>query len=470
MVNPDERVLIVEDQRQVARALEVALELENIDSVWAAGPDVALSIVERDPHVRLVIQDMNFNPGNTSGEEGVELFRRIRRLRPKLPVILVTAWGSLEVAVRLMQEGAADYLEKPWNDERLASSVQTQLRLARLMDRRTAAEGEQWLREELDERADLCGVVYASAEMHEVVALAVKVARADVPVLITGDNGTGKERVADIIQANSGRRDRPWIKVNAAALPSELIEAELFGAEPGAYTGASKGRVGRFEAANGGTLLLDEIGELPPAGQTKLLRVLHSGELERLGSSSTRQVDVRVIAATNIDLEKAIAEGRFREDLLYRLNVIEISVPALADRADDVEALARHFLARYGVESGRPELELGEEAIEALECFSWPGNVRELENRIRRACLVAAGDTIRPSDLGLTDSGDPGPSEVSESSPERLRIEAALRASNGVVSHAAKRLGISRQALYRRMDRLGIVIERRPRSVPADDR
>ncbi len=470
MVNPRQRVLIVEDQAQVARALGVALELEGVESVWAPGPEEALAAIEGDPDVRLVIQDMNFTPGRTSGEEGVELFRRIRRLRPGLPVILVTAWGSLEVAVRLMQEGAADYLEKPWNDERLTSSVHTQLRLGRLMDHGASGDDGQWLRDELGERADLCGVVYASAEMHEVVSLAVKVARANVPVLITGANGTGKERVADIIQANSGRRDRPWIKVNAAALPAELIEAELFGAEAGAYTGATKGRVGRFEAADGGTLLLDEIGELRPAGQTKLLRVLQSGELERLGSSSTRKVDVRVIAATNADLEQAIADGHFREDLLYRINVVEIAVPELADRPVDVEPLARHFLARYGVESGRPELDLGGAAVAALEGHPWPGNVRELENRIRRACLVAAGDVIVPGDLGLAGDGAEFDGEAhARPSPERVRIEAALRSSGGVVSRAARRLGISRQALYRRMDRLGIVIERRPRPAPADE-
>jgi DNA-binding NtrC family response regulator len=470
MVNLGPHILIVEDQPQVARALELALELEGHKSSWASGPDEALQFVEHEPELRLVIQDMNFSPGQTSGAEGVELFRRLRRLRPNLPIILVTAWGSLETAVRLMQEGAGDYLEKPWSDERLASSVRSQLRLATLRrERSRTGSGATWMRDELAERADLCGTVYASAAMHEAVALAVKVARADVPVVITGPNGAGKERVADIIQANSGRKGRPWIKVNAAALPAELIEAELFGAEAGAYTGASRVRVGRFEAADGGTLLLDEIAELPPSGQTKLLRVLQTGELARLGSSATRRVDVRVIAATNANLQQALSEGRLREDLLYRLNVIEIHVPPLAERAPDVEPLARHFLTRYAIESGRPELEIGEQAMRALEAHSWPGNVRELENRIRRACLVAPGIEIGPVDLGF---GDGVASEVTEAagrSGERGHIEAALRSSGGVVSRAAANLGISRQALYRRMERLGIVVERMPRSTPPDE-
>ncbi len=466
-----QQVLIVEDQPQVARALELALEIEGFGSILATRPEEALTLLDRETDVALVIQDMNFSPGQTSGKEGVELFRRMHRLRPELPIILVTAWGSLEVAVSLMQDGAADYIEKPWNDERLASSVRRHLRLAVLKaERGRTGDGAKWLRDELSASADLCGLVYASEEMHEVVSLAVKVARADVPVLITGPNGAGKERVADLIQANSSRSARPWIKVNAAALPAELIEAELFGAEAGAYTGASRSRVGRFEAADGGTLLLDEIAELPPPGQTKLLRVLQSGELARLGSSTTRQVDVRIIAATNADLQQALTEGRIREDLLYRLNVIEIDIPSLAEREADIEPLARHFLARYGIESGRPELEFGEEAMRALEVYSWPGNVRELENRIRRACLVAAGDEIDSVDFGFGDETAEGAPKSSGRSSEHERIEAALRSSDGVVSHAAKLLGISRQALYRRMDRLGIVIERRPGPAPSDDR
>jgi DNA-binding NtrC family response regulator len=458
-VDCDPTVLIVEDQAPVAQALEVSLDLQGVASITASTPSEALALLDRSPGIRLVIQDMNFSPGATSGAEGVTLFRSIRAAHPHLPVILVTAWGSLEIAVRLMKEGAADYLEKPWDEERLAATVRSHLS--------SGSTDSGATEDDLLRSADLCGIRWSSAAMHQLISLAVKVARSDVPVLITGANGTGKERIADLLQANSRRRSGPWVKVNVAALPADLIEAELFGAEPGAFTGAHRARQGRFEAADGGTLLLDEIGELPPSGQVTLLRVLQSGELQRLGSSTTRTIDVRVIAATNADLEQAIADGRFREDLYFRLNVIEIDVPPLADRPDDVGPLAQHFLARYRVEQDRPDLEIPA-AIEALLVeHDWPGNVRELENRIRRACLVASGPAITADDLGLGSAADRTGSRSVLPPPaqreEHTRIEDALRHCDGVVSRAAEQLGLSRQALYRRMDRLGIVLERRPR-------
>ena len=444
----------------MARALELALELEGIPARSVPGPEEAVEAVGAGG-VDLVIQDMNFSPGATSGEEGIALFRRLRALSPRVPVLLVTAWGCLETAVRLMQEGAADYLEKPWDDERLLRSVHD------LLAATGAGDGARGV---LADRADLCGLVYASSAMHEVVSLAVRVARADVPVLITGANGTGKERLADVVQANSGRRRRPYLKVNAGALPDTLLEAELFGAEAGAYTGAGRRRIGRFEAADGGTLLLDEIGNLSAAGQAKLLRVLQSGEFERLGSSETRRVDVRVLAATNADLAAEIAAGRFRQDLYYRLAVIEIAVPPLGRRPADVLPLADHLLRRYAVEHGRPELSFGPAARQALESHGWPGNVRELENRVQRACLVAARDVILPADLDLAADGalrpavSPAAPDLADD-PERTRIESVLRECGGVVSRAAERLGVSRQSLYRRMRRLGIVVERTPRSL-----
>jgi DNA-binding NtrC family response regulator len=301
--------------------------------------------------------------------------------------------------------------------------------------------------------------------MHRVISLAVQVAPADVPILITGPNGAGKEKIAEIVQANSRRRDGPFVRFNAAALPDDLLESELFGAEAGAYTGAAKRRLGRFEAADGGTLFLDEIGNLSPAGQTKLLRVLQSGEFERLGSSETRRVDVRVLAATNADLREAMARGRFREDLFFRLNVIELLVPALSARMDDVLPLAESFLADLSAESGVRHRALSTAARASLLEHAWPGNVRELKNRIQRALLVAAGPEITPADLDLAgeirgerdESADAGPG------PDRRRIEEVLLQCGGMVSKAAGHLGLSRQALYRRMEKLGIVLERRPR-------
>ncbi len=463
-------VLIVDDQERVAKAISLLLSLHGIDSVSAEGPDEALGTLRRQP-VDLVIQDMNFTPGETSGVEGLELFRAIRAEDPEIPVLLITAWASVETAVRLMKEGASDYVQKPWDDDKLIAGVRNLLRMRALEVENRRLKGDlRRARDELAERYDLCGLVYASSVMHDVVSLAVRVARADVPVLITGANGTGKEKLAEVVQANSPRRDRPFVKVNAGGLAESLLEAELFGAEAGAYTGAGKRRVGRFEAADGGTLLLDEIGNLSAAGQMKLLRVLQTGEFERLGSSKTLRVDVRVIAATNADLRQAIERGAFREDLFFRLNVIELEIPTLRDRPDDIPVLAEFFLRELPPVNGQPQPKLSTASLRALLDYPWPGNVRELRNSIQRAALVTRGDEIQPSDLGL----DTGISAVAkpvstlkpadgEGKAERRRIEAALVDCGGVVSRAASALGMSRQALYRRMEKLGIVLERRVR-------
>ena len=452
-------VLIVEDQQPVATAIALALELGGLESVTANEPTAALAILERGG-IDLVVQDMNFTPGATSGAEGIELFRTIRQREPELPVLLMTAWASVDTAVQLMKEGAGDYLTKPWDDERLLTSVRNLLRIGSLERENRELHGRQRRqREELARRYDLCGLVYESGAMHEVVSLAVRVASADVPVLITGANGTGKERIAELIHVNSPRRSRPMVSVNVGALPDSLLEAELFGAEPGAFTGAESRRVGRFEAANHGTLLLDEIGNMSPAGQAKLLRVLETGELQRLGSSETLRMDVRVLAATNSDLSEAIEAGRFREDLYFRLNVITIELPSLAGRREDIRPLAEAFVRELAPSRDGILRPLTEAAGEALEAHAWPGNVRELRNVIQRASLVANGPRIEVDDLGLRQAtrADTVPSVSSE----QAEIEAALRRSGGVVAHAAAELGISRQALYRRMERLGISVERR---------
>ncbi len=463
------RVLIVEDQAAVSKALQVLFEINDIPCLIAQSPEDALAVIERE-EVGVVIQDMNFTPGATSGHEGVELFRQMRALDPDLPVLVLTAWTSLETAVQMVKDGASDYLAKPWDDTKLLAGVRNLLRLRELQIENDRLRAERLrAREGIAERSDLCGMLYESAAMHRVVSMAVQVASADVPVLITGPNGAGKEKLAEIIQANSRRRGRPFVKVNAAALPDELLESELFGAEAGAYTGATRRRVGRFEASDGGTLFLDEIGTLSPAGQSKLLRVLQIGEFERLGSSETRRVDVRVLAATNADLREAIARGRFREDLFYRLNVIEIEVPALRERPEDVLPLAESFLRACAAAAGTGPRSLSDAARASLLAHTWPGNVRELMNRVQRATLVAGGAVITESDLGLAAGqeaawpGAPPPAGAGADDPERRRIEQALVEAEGMVSRAAARLGLSRQALYRRMDRLGIVLERRPR-------
>ncbi len=457
-------VLIVEDQPAVARALAVLFDVHGIGHRVAKTPSEALSEVAGGS-VGVVLQDMNFAPGATSGEEGAALFRGIRRIDPSMPVLLMTAWTSLESAVRLVREGASDYFAKPWDDEKLLASVRTLLRLR-------AAEAENARlkavrarpREELARRHDLSGVVYESEAMHRVVSLAVQVAASDVPVLITGPNGAGKEKIAEIVQANSSRRDAPFVRVNAGALPDELLESELFGAEAGAYTGARRLRIGRFEAADGGTLFLDEIGNLSPAGQMKLLRVLQSAEFERLGSSETRRVDVRVLCATNANLRDAIARGKFREDLYFRLNVIELAVPGLKERPEDVLPIARSILDGVGVSRSGAPFVFSEDAERAMVAYGWPGNVRELSNRIQRAALVAVSEVIRAADMGF-EAGEPDASAEAGPLPsgQKAAFEELLRRHGGSVSRAAQELGLSRQALYRRMERLGIVLERRPR-------
>jgi len=457
------RVLIVDDQPAVARALQVLLEVHDIAAVVAPGPAQALTIAAGE-RLGAVLQDMNFAPNETSGRAGVELFRRLRELDPGLPIFLLTAWASLETAVELVREGAADYVQKPWDDARLVATLQNLLRS------RVAMLGEERLRRELAasraelaRQHDLRGLVYASGAMHRAVALAVQVASSDAPVLLTGPSGAGKERVAEIVQANSRRRDAPFVRVNVGAIPAELMEAELFGAEAGAYTGLKGRRVGHFEAADGGTLFLDEIDSLPLAGQVKLLRVLQGGELLRLGSSRAQRVDVRVLSATNASLLRAIADGRFREDLYFRLNVVEIQVPALVERREDVLPLARHFLAGFAAERAQP-LRLSASAEAALLAHLWPGNVRELENRVRRASLLAAGPDIGAADLGLVPGEEPASAPLPpEAEQERAELLHLLAGEDGNVSRVAERLGISRQALYRRMARLHIELERRPR-------
>ena len=437
-------VLVADDSEAVRTAFQVLLSLHGAKVLGAASPAEALATV-RSQEVDLVIQDMNFRREATSGEEGIALFRQLRALHPDVPVILLTAWTHLETAVDLVKAGAADYIAKPWDDARLLTTVRNLLELRAAVeenvDRRAARAAA---RAELAERYDLRGLIYESEALHTVASMAAQVAHADVPVLITGPNGAGKEVLADIVHANSARKDAPYVKVNAGALPDQLIEAELFGTEAGAFTGA-KPRGGRFEAADGGTLFLDEIGNLPPAGQAKLLRVLQTGEYERLGSNTVRKSNVRIVASTNMPLREAMREGRFREDLFYRLSVIELALPPLAERRDDVLPIARSILG-----AGK---RLTSDAERALLNYSWPGNVRELRNVLQRAALLAGDQPINAAALNL-----PAvlPARSDEPVLDRATIERVLAEHGQIVAQASRQLGISRQALYRRMEKLGI--------------
>lgn len=438
-------VLVIDDNPAIATALSTLLGLHDIDVRAATSPDAGLAAVDAGG-IDLVIQDMNFHADTTSGEEGVALFHALRARDGDLPVVLLTAWTHLDTAVELVKAGAADYLGKPWDDRKLLATVHTLLELAEtrrelarvrvhgLSRRRALAEGH-----------DLAGMVFADPASEAAIALACQVARSDLPVLITGPNGAGKERYAQVIHRNSSVRGGPFVALNCGALPAELVEAELFGAEAGAYTGATRAREGKFEAADGGTLFLDEIGTLPPAGQVKLLRVLETGRFQRLGSNREREVRVRVLSATNADLPDCIARGVFREDLYYRLNAIEVRVPALAKRPDDILPLARHFLP-----PGR-SLDRGAEA--ALLAHTWPGNVRELRHVVQRGALLGHGEALTAADLGLP---APPRAQATVEEPDRDAIEAALARNGHVIAQAAAELGLSRQALYRRMERLGL--------------
>ncbi|GAB3097280.1 sigma-54-dependent transcriptional regulator [Lysobacter terrae] len=442
-------ILVIDDNPSVATALETLFSLHDIDTRAVTTPAEGLALLSREPF-DLVVQDMNFHADTTSGEEGVELFAQIRAAHPDLPVILLTAWTHLESAVDLVKAGAADYLAKPWDDRKLLATVNNLLELSKARQElaRHRNSGRR-RRDALEREFDLRGLVYADPASEAALSLACQVARSELPVLLTGPNGAGKEKYAEIIHANSSVKQGPFVALNCGALPGELIEAELFGAEAGAYTGANRAREGKFEAADGGTLFLDEIGTLPLAGQVKLLRVLETGRFERLGGNRERSVKVRVISATNADLAALIATGQFREDLYYRLNAIEVRLVPLAQRADDIVPLARHFLP-----AGK---QLDADAEQALLAHNWPGNVRELRNTIQRASLLARGEKIGVSDLGLpaapvraVAAGNGG------DEPDRATIEAALARAGGVVAQAATELGLSRQALYRRLERLGI--------------
>lgn len=439
-----DKILIVDDNPAVLQALSLALELRGYTVVTTTSPEEALQWVDQ-LRIRLVIQDMNFTKDTTSGEEGKELFYRLRDLNPHLPIILITAWTDLEHAVELVKAGAADYIAKPWDDNKLVNSVANLLEVGKAKQ-----QGERLARQEASQQdskaaALSVGLIYQSAAMQRTVDMAIQVAKSDIAVLITGPNGAGKEKIAELIHAQSDLRQKPFVKVNCGALPADLIEAELFGAEAGAYTGATKTRIGRFEAADGGTLFLDEIGNLSYEGQTKLLRVLQTGEFERLGSVKTQKTKVRLISATNADLRADIQVGKFREDLYYRLNVIEIPLLPLSARQDDIMPLAHHFL---------PNREFSYAAENSLTSHTWPGNVRELENICKRVAVLKPDGVIEAKDFALESGVHVNTATTQE--PTKQQLEHAMREHQGVIARVARQFGLSRQALYRRLSKHGI--------------
>jgi len=454
MPDTDAQVLIADDQPDVLEALRLLLKAEGYGIETASSPAGILTSIERSDF-DAVLMDLNYTRDTTSGEEGFDVLTRLRSLDATLPVIVMTAWSSVDGAVEAMRRGARDYIEKPWDNERLLKTLRTQIELGRALKRSQKLEGENRL---LKEGRDVPPFIAESKTMEPVLHIMERVGPSDANVLITGEHGTGKEVVARWLHAVSPRAKNSLVAVNAGGFSEGVFESELFGHVKGAFTDAKTDRVGCFELADRGTLFLDEIANISLQQQAKLLRVLETGEIQRVGSSKIRKVDVRVLSATNANLGEAVGAGDFREDLLYRLNTVEIRLPPLRDRLEDIPLLANHFLKKQAARYGTEVEGFSDEALQALLAHSWPGNVRELEHSVERALLMAQGDRIMAEDLGLHRRSEKGvPMEsMTLDEAERILIEKALERHQGNVSRAAEDLGLSRSALYRRLQRYDI--------------
>ena len=447
------RILVADDEPAVLEALKLLLKTEGYDVHTAASPRAVLSALDARDFDALLI-DMNYTRDTTSGAEGLDLLARLQGLEAASPVVVMTAWASIDGAVEAMRRGARDFIEKPWDNRRLLATLRTQVELGRALRTSQRLEREnRVLRKE--GRPEL---IAESPAMQPVLKLMERIGPSDANVLVLGEHGTGKEVVARWLHAASGRAERALVAVNLGGIPEGLFESELLGHVKGAFTDAKGDRVGRFELADGGTLFLDEIANLPLSQQAKLLRVLETGEFERVGASRTQHVNVRVISATNADIHAETATGKFRQDLLFRLNTVELRLPPLRERREDVPLLGRHFLGRYATRYRKPITGFASDAMEALLKHSWPGNVRELDHTIERAVLMAEATVVRARDLGL-DAGVDGAASLDQMSleeVERVLIRKALARAAGNVSDAAKALGLSRSALYRRIKRHGL--------------
>lgn len=445
-------ILIVDDNKTIRLSLSVLLKHAGYESEAVASPDEALVSARTRPDLQLAVIDMNFSD-TTSGEEGLELLQRLKVLRPEVPVILITGWGSIPLAVEGMRLGAFDFITKPWQNRMFLSRVETALQLAGTPTSAPDTEGFN--------RVDIVG---NDPALDSVLRTAARVAASDAPVLILGENGTGKELVARAIHRNSRRASGPFVMVNLGGISRSLFESEMFGHVKGAFTGAVADRIGRFEMADKGTIFLDEIGDLDPTSQVKLLRVLQQHTFERLGDSKTRTSDFRIIAATNADLGAKVAEGTFREDLLYRINLITLHLPPLRKRPADIVPLAKHFIADYAAQCNRTAPTLSPDAVAFLQSQPFPGNVRQLRNLVERTLLISTSSRLTTEDFrtaialgseqpeGTPDAGEnPATVPVNLEASEKAAIAAALRKVDGNVTHAAALLGITRQALYRKI-------------------
>jgi len=454
------RILIADDQREVREALRLLFKAEGVDAIGVDSPRAALDALRKDRFDAALV-DLNYARDTTSGAEGMELLRDLRKLDAELPVVVMTAWGTIDLAVEAMRLGAGDFIEKPWDNQRLMSVIRNQLALADSRGEAARLKREnEILRGDDDEP-----FIAESAAMKSVLTQLDRVAPTDANVLILGENGTGKGVVARRLHARSQRASRPLVKVNMGGIPESVFEAEMFGHVRGAFTDAKSDRIGRFELADGGSLFMDEIANIPLAQQPKLLRVLEDGELERVGSSRTLRVDVRLISATNADLGAEIARGAFRRDLLFRLNTVELRLPPLRERDEDIALLAESFLAHFRKRYQRDGLKFAPSALQALRAYAWPGNVRELSHVIERAVLMLDGDMVDDAALNLKPEATHALSGAAalaasgsmtvDEAEERL-VRQALEQTGGNIQRAATLLGLSRPSLYRRMEKYGI--------------
>jgi DNA-binding NtrC family response regulator len=447
------KVLIADDQLDVIEALRLLLKGEGFQIETVTSPEQVLSVIEaRDFDIALI--DLNYTRDTTSGQEGLDLITNIQSIDASLPVVVMTAWGSVDLAVEAMRRGARDFVQKPWENERLITILRTQAELSKALRKGERLEAEnQLLRDESRTK-----LIAESPAMQPVLQVIARVGPSDANVMITGENGTGKGVVANVLHSISHRLARPLVTVNAGGLSEGVFESELFGHIKGAFTDAKTDRVGRFELADEGTLFLDEIANITLPQQAKLLRVLETGEFERVGSSKTRKVNVRIISATNADLYGEVAAGRFRQDLLFRLNTVEIRLPPLRDRKDDIPLIATHFLRQHAARYRKLVTSFDQPALQALTSHPWHGNVRELDHAIERAVLMAQGTIVKTGDLGLNQGQDSSPrlEDMNLEEVECFLIKKTLARFDGNVSKAADALGLSRSALYRRLEKFGL--------------
>ncbi|MBE0349378.1 sigma-54-dependent transcriptional regulator [Pseudoalteromonas lipolytica] len=447
-----DKILVIDDQADVRLAATVALQQLGLQCLEAEGPEHAFDVLKSE-HISLILLDMNYKLDTTSGEEGLRFLKQLNTLGSTIPVIVMTAWASIDVAVKAMQLGAVDFVEKPWNNLRLTAVVQQQLKLKQ-------SHHDNACLKALTNNTHASYIAHSEV-MQKLLAKAERAAKTDASILITGENGTGKSLLANYIHQHSIRSDKRYVSVNIGAIAPSLFESELFGHKKGAFTDAKEDRLGRFEIAEGGTLFLDEIATLSLELQSKMLRVLESKEFEVLGSSQTRTADVRIISATNSELATAIEQGEFRRDLLFRLNTIELHIPALRDRKADIAPLAEHLLLTHGKKYQRSNMSLSNSAIEALEQYSWPGNIRELSHCIERAVIMSDNINIQASDLILDQPSCEQPNNSADKTLpllpleelEKQMIQKALLQFNGNVIAAGEFLGLSKSAIYRRIDK-----------------